>query len=224
MGSARWKTVFKEFFISKVPMTSSYKPVLLYALVDAAYYCDGKKPIGHKWINFEGSKIRLDLNFIAARFALYYWEVYPLVFRHMAQEGSGKGGTKYDPEIMKIIRKRFKTREIPDLKELEGDGMQKLRRDIIRDAITPHVLPNLLKNMRGLYVYKRGDNYITFDTDLAEYMNSDPEKLKGLIQRKLDEYIKSRNRKPMSILPVENPFYLYVKNRFKNAQSKLRQS
>lgn len=219
MRSGGWKPMFDEFFRDG-PMAGSYKPVLLDALIDAASYVEARRK--RDWININGDEIRLELDFIAARFALHYWEVHPFVFRHIAQGGTGKGSAKYDLKIIKIIRKHFKAPDkIPDIKYLESPDRRNLRREIIRDAIKPYVLPNLLNDMPGLYNYKRGENHITFDAGLSAYMDSHAALLRRKIQRKLDEHIRASNKKPRPILPVENPFYLYVKNRFQNAQTKL---
>lgn len=221
METSDWKRVFEKFFAGNVPMTSSYKPVLLCTLTDAAYYCSGKEPAGYKWIEFDGSKIRLGLDFIAARFALYYWEVYPFFFKHMAQEDSDKDKPRYYPEIMKIIRDNFQIHEIPNLTKLQDVGMKEVRQKIINTAITPEVLPNLLHDIPDLYEIGPGSNQITLDATLAEYMNSDQDYLRDEIQHMLDEYVKSRNIMPMHILPVENPFFLYVRNRLNDKQRKL---
>ena len=213
MDTAKWERIFDKFFRRAV-MVGSYKPVLLDALVDAACCYGKEKQIKRGWIKPEDGKILLSLDFIAAKFAVHYWEVYPFVFRHMAGGSSSKDKQDHDIRMVRLIGKHSKDRphEIPGLEELAGSKMNKLRRDIIQLALRPHVLKKLAKDLDYSYDYKPRDDYITLDGEFVEYMRLNSKQLKKRIQSRLESHINKRNKKYKPIISKSNPFCKYIEN------------
>ncbi len=70
---AKFVDMFNNFF-KRGLMVGTYKAVFLRALTDLGKYGDPNL-VGNQWIHHEGDKIHLDLNFIAVRFAKYYWDM-----------------------------------------------------------------------------------------------------------------------------------------------------
>lgn len=207
-----YDAMFARFFRDATKMSSSYKPVFVYALVDAALLCGGKKPTGHKWIECKDDKIILKLDFIAARFAYYYWNIKQFDFRHMSKKMASKQNPTHDVNMVKLIKifsKKYS--KIPDIKELESSKMEKFRKDIIRDAIKPEVLKKLLHDLKKLYEHKTGTDFITFDASLASYMKSNSNFLRSNLQIKLETHLKKVNKKSIP-MDVHSPFYKYIKN------------
>lgn len=97
--------MFGNFF-KKAHMVSSYKAVFLKALADVGGY--GKEElVGKKWICPHGDKIRLDLNFIAVRFAKYYWDMeIAFQMRHIPERMANKEKPKDDVVMIDLVRKK----------------------------------------------------------------------------------------------------------------------
>ena len=173
-----------DAFFSKASMTGSYKPVLLDALVDAACCYGKEKSVKRGWIKFEDDKIHLKLDFIAARFALHYWEVYPFVFRHMGGGNSRKDRHDHDIRMVRLIGEHSRDRhyQVPDLDELQSSEMRELRHDIIQHALKPDVLGKLAKDLKGSYTYESGADHITLNADFVEYMKRNSKDLRDKIK------------------------------------------
>jgi hypothetical protein len=68
---------FGTFFRS-ADFSSSYKPVFLKSILDLADY-DEHNPTklpGHQWINRAPDMVHVELEFLAIRFAKYYWDMF----------------------------------------------------------------------------------------------------------------------------------------------------
>lgn len=97
--------MFNKFF-ADATMISTYKPVFLRSLVDVGRY-DDPSLVGRQWIHREESKIRLDLDFIAIRFAHYYWNT-DIAFglRHMPERMADENDPNQDINILPLIRNK----------------------------------------------------------------------------------------------------------------------
>lgn len=74
-GFARYARVFDRFF-SSARLASTYKPVFVSALVDAGSWDNDDRLVGRQWIRGEGDgRISVGLDFVAARFAKFYWDM-----------------------------------------------------------------------------------------------------------------------------------------------------
>ena len=185
--------MFEKFF-SSAHMTATYKPVFVRALADIGMYGqDGL--IGSQWIHSDGSRIRLDLDFIAIRLAKYYWDMEAVAhMRHIPKGVAKPDDPLRDIRIIELIRdyentdrnsddgriiKRQPTDEVrdsrtrqikpPTLKELESDGMKEFRKKVVGEAML-EVLDHLPKSMLGLYKWDKKKRQIEFDKDLVEFM------------------------------------------------------
>ena len=98
--------MFNDFFTSSI-MAGTYKAVFLRSLVDLGKFGEDDL-VGKEWIHREGDKIRLDLDFVAVRFAKYYWDMeVAFHMRHMPEHMADSDDPSQDAlNIVKLIRKR----------------------------------------------------------------------------------------------------------------------
>lgn len=100
---AAFMKMFNSFF-ETATMVGTYKAVFLKSLADIGDY--GKKDlVGNEWICPQDGKIHLDLNFIAARFAKYYWDM-EIAFgmRHIPMGMASRTSPKDDVAMIKLVR------------------------------------------------------------------------------------------------------------------------
>lgn len=95
--------MFGDFF-SKAHMVSTYKAVFLKALADVGDY--GKEDlVGKEWICQQDDKIRLDLDFIAVRFAKYYWDMeIAFQMRHIPKGMANQTNPEDDVLMIRLVR------------------------------------------------------------------------------------------------------------------------
>lgn len=120
--------MFNNFFKSGV-MSSTYKAVFLRSLVDVGKYGDDSL-IGKQWIHHERDKIRLDLDFIAVRFAKYYWDMeVAFKMRHMPERMADHNDPSRDVRIIALIREKAadlkRQQIINDIKNMSFDTINK---------------------------------------------------------------------------------------------------
>ena len=121
-------------------MSSTYKPVFLRALLDIGDLYDSDKSknlIGSQWLRYEGDQILIDLNFIAARFAKYYWDMEYSFRLRQSQDPQDVNVTRLIKEIHEPGKKP------PTVKELSSDNMQVFRTSVINKSIKREVLVSL---------------------------------------------------------------------------------
>lgn len=187
--SVRYIRMFNGFF-DNAAMTSTYKVALLRSLADVGGYGASSLAGGH-WIGRlcgagGGGACRLvmDLNFAAARFAKFYWDmevgfgllhIAPgsgirrrprrllmsrLVADAAARRAAGVGAGEYGDGPAAAA---------PRLDELASDGMAGLRSKTIA-IIQRDVLDAVSRDMPGLYDVLPGRRHISFDADLVCFM------------------------------------------------------
>ena len=99
----RYVAMFDGFFRSSA-MSSTHKPVFVRALADIGKYDQGDL-IGRQWIHHNGARVRLDLDFVAARFAKYYWDMEAAFqMRHTPERMADHNNPKHDIVMIKLIR------------------------------------------------------------------------------------------------------------------------
>ena len=87
-------------------MSSTYKVIFLRSLADVGKYGDDSL-IGKQWIHREGNRIKLDLDFIAVRFAKYYWDMdVAFSMRHMPEGMADPNDPNRDVRIIKLVREK----------------------------------------------------------------------------------------------------------------------
>ena len=105
-------------FLETGAMASTYKAVFLRSLVDIGRY-DDKDLIGKQWIHREGNRIKLDLDFIAVRFAKYYWDMeIAFKMRHMPKRMADHNHPEKDVLIVRLIQKK-----VGDMRRRSGINM-----------------------------------------------------------------------------------------------------
>ncbi len=195
--------MFNSFFTSGI-MAGTYKAVFLRSLVDLGKFGESDL-VGEEWVHPEGDKIKLDLDFIAIRFAKYYWDMeISFHMRHTAEGMADSDDSKDVLNIVKLIRAKSadmkrqqeavasnetdpdtssglrragkKTQDIlgtpkpPTLEELASTSFEDFRQKVIKKAIRPEVLKNILTDMPDLYDRIRGQNHILLDSDIVSFL------------------------------------------------------
>ncbi len=128
----RFAEMFKTF-LEKGAMAGTYKAVFLRALTDIGQYDAGNDLVGKDWIEHDGGKIRVELDFVAARLAKYYWDMeIAFKMRHTPKRMADADNPDADIRIIKIIRdeqtKAMKENAINAIKEMSFEDMQSNKR------------------------------------------------------------------------------------------------
>ncbi len=137
------------FETGKRHMTATYKPVLLRCLLDIGRHNNGSAtlPAGGTWIRNDGENVIVNLNFIAARFAKYYWDM-SVSFDGLKQSHHHDGST-INTIIMKYGAARVDPNP-PTIADLETLQYEDLRQEVI-ELMKKDALPRLRDNTHGLY-------------------------------------------------------------------------
>jgi hypothetical protein len=183
---------FSSFFRS-ADFSSSYKPVFLRSIMDLADYDydnnSATKLLGHQWINRTQSKLQVELDFLAIRFAKYYWDMY---YRFRLRQSH----TPLDVNIHKFFKDTDENLlRPPTLEDLANKKHQELRRNVIKNSIKPEVLGKLNKDL-GLYEIVKGKNHIIFEQDIVEFFQKFRGILNPAINYVLTKYLERINFSP----------------------------
>lgn len=185
---ARYMAMFNRFF-KKHHMSSTYKPVFLRSLLDIGDYnpASGKRLVGEEWLEHKDGRLLVDLNFIASRFAKYYWDM-QYSFR-LRQTQVGK-----EAVITQIIGKEHRRGDAPPaLKKIVRGDMDSFRKSVIRRAIKPDVLPRLHNDMQGLYTILDSDA-ISLDENIVGFIRANKTVLQRGIIGVLAKYLEKINQ------------------------------
>ena len=145
--------------------------------------------LGHQWIKRTSDKLQVDLEFIAIRFAKYYWD---MNYRFRLKQSPSR------PDVN--IHKFFKDTgenllRPPTLEDLANEKHQKLRRNVIRSSIKPEVLGKLNKDL-ALYEIVKGKNHIIFEQGIVEFFQKYKGILNPAINYVLTKYLERINFSP----------------------------
>ena len=182
--------MFNRFFHNEGRMSSTYKPVFLRALLDVGDLYDSeksKKLIGKQWLEVKDDKLLLDLNFIATRFAKYYWDMEYSFRLRQSQDPQ-------DANITRLVKSvHEKGKKPPTIKELADDSMDVFRNTVIKKSIKPEVLVHLKTDMRDMYK-KVSSNTIELDADVIEFLHTHKVVLRKGLNNVLGKYLEKLNR------------------------------
>jgi len=121
MAGHNYAEMFDGFFRSS-HMSSTYKPMFVRALADIGRYREDDL-VGKQWIHHGGARVKLDLDFVAARLAMYYWDMEAaFAMRHMPERMADHKNPLHDIGIVKLVRRQEKRRRKRAMKEII-DGM-----------------------------------------------------------------------------------------------------
>ena len=121
---ARYALAFDRFF-ARSNLASTYKPVLAGALVDAGRWEDGGRLAGRQWIRAEdGGRISVGLDFVAVRFAKFYWDmVAGFDARHMPERMADPDDPARDTlNIVKVINAEIKGWEEAEIQRAAAEA------------------------------------------------------------------------------------------------------
>lgn len=125
-GGSDYAAMFNRFF-GDARLSSTYKPVLVAALVDISDEGTGARLLARgEWARREGDRIRVDLNLVAALFARFYWDMAAgLGLRHMSPRMADPDDPDRDVAIGDPIKEELekeKRREAyRDMADADGD-------------------------------------------------------------------------------------------------------
>ena len=189
-----YDAMFTKFFNS-AHLASTYKPVFLRSLLDVGDLADEVKKdriVGREWIRLSGRRLFVDLNFIAVRFAKYYWDMEYSFKLRQSQHGQ-------DANILKIIRNTQATeKKPPTTRALAGSAMSEFRAEVIRKSMKREVLVHLKTDMPRLYK-KESASEISFSAGLVPYINHNKTLLKNGLNYTIARYLEKLNQGTPSI-------------------------
>lgn len=185
-----YHNMFHSFFNHEKKLSSTYKPVFLRALLDVGDLHDphkAKNLPGKEWLERKNGKLHIDLNFIATRFAKYYWDMEHSFRLRQSQDPR-------DANIIKLIKSiDDPNKKPPTISELSKNNMAEFRRIVIRNSIKREVLVHLLTNMKDLYK-KTSSTTIVLDDDIVEFLHHHKIMLRKGITSVLAKYLEKLNR------------------------------
>lgn len=182
--------MFNRFIRNSNRMASTYKPVFLRALLDVGDLHDpnkAKKLVGRQWLEERDGKLVLDLNFIAARFAKYYWDMEYGFRLRQSQD-------RQDANITRLIRDiHDPEKKPPTIEELAAGRMDGFRKVVINKSIKREVLVHLKTDMANLYT-KTSSTTIELDYDVVEFFHTHKTILSKGITGVMAKYLEKLNR------------------------------
>ena len=188
--SKNYIQMFNRFFNNSGRMSSTYKPVFLRALLDVGDLYDPTnvgKLIGSEWLERKEGKILVNLNFIAIRFAKYYWDMEYSFRLRQSQDPQ-------DANITRLIKDIHEPGKVPPtVKELAAEGMEHFRKLVIDRSIKREVLVHLLTDMQGLYK-KTDSSTISLDDDVIEFLHVHKTIIRRGLTNVLAKYLEKLNR------------------------------
>lgn len=105
-------------FFRHTHMSATYKPMFVRALADIGRYGQSDL-VGKHWIRRDGNRVRLDLDFVAARLAKYYWDMdAAFAMRHMPERMADHKNPLHDIDIVKFVREEEKQRRKKAIKKI----------------------------------------------------------------------------------------------------------
>jgi len=177
---------FNSFF-NTAKFSSTYKLVFLKSIMDISEFDESNKKsvLGHDWIKQNGKVLRVDLDFIAVRYAKYYWDMF---FKFRLRQSQHPD----DVSIHKFFTKDGEPIRPPKIEDLASKDYDVLRKQIITASISPQVLKKLIGEID---FYKRipYKPYIEFDSRIVSFLHKFRGILIPAINYHLTRYLEKRN-------------------------------
>lgn len=149
-------------FFRHADFSSSYKPVLLKSIMDLADFGD-EKLVGNQWLEKLDGKLKVELDFLAVRYAKYYWDMF---YKFRLRQSHNPS----DVNIHQFFKDKDENpQEPPSLQDLASEKYREIRKSIITRSIRPEVLRKLNKDL-GLYEIINGKNYVFFDYGIVAFL------------------------------------------------------
>ena len=165
MDTLRDEQSYWAFFIrfNKEDLSSTYKPFFIKSLIPIFDFNEqNRKFPGNEWLQKEGSKLKVDLNFIAIGWIKFYGDL--IKFRLKQSH------TPLDANINRILKEENETfrRRVPTRDSLAEEKFTILRKRVIESTIRPEVLKHVDKEAQ-LFDRFPGKPYILAELNLVDF-------------------------------------------------------
>jgi len=179
---------FNRFFLSKT-LASTYKPTFLKCLLDLADYSENE---GSQWVKQTNDSLKVDLNFVAARFIRCYW---PLRFKFKLKQEATPTPIAMYRLLDEYVQLFDKNKSRPSKKVLCSEKFSELRLRTIREGIKPQVLHKLLNDCK-IYSVTGGSNFIIIKKSTVDFMKNNKKILESALNHVIAEYLEKFNQAP----------------------------
>jgi len=177
-----------KFFAKSTRYGSTYKSYLFKSLLDLRNWNDPALA-GHEWISDQGSSLKVDLNFVAPRFAIWYW---PLFFTFKLRQSPHPTNDVHILPILLEISNLRKETSSPSVEELCSTEYSKSRRRII-STIKRQALERLQKNSR---IYEIASDSIIISKAVTSYFKENYNLILTALNFTITEYLEGINQAP----------------------------
>lgn len=190
MDATSEATLLAKFntFLHNSDFSSTYKPVFLKSIMDLSEFGESNSSVGNQWLKKDNDNLIVELDFVAVRYAKYYWDMY----------NKFKLRQSHNPEdvnIHKIFKMSKHPEKPPTIKELASDDYSDTRKLVISRSIRPEVLRRINKDME-LYKIVSRKNYIIFEYSIVPFLKKFKSILVPAINYVLTRYLEKINFSP----------------------------
>ena len=183
---------FNQFFRTR-NMASTYKPFFLKCILELTDY---DKKLGHfygkQWIEKKDNGLQVDLEFIASRFGLEYWD-HHFKFR-LKQSPNKKDVAIY--RLLEDFRKSIDRQgKIPKITVFCNSDNSSFRKKIISQCIKPDVLERLKKDC-NIYKVSEDRNSIFVPNSVIEFLKENKTMVLTALNFVITSYLEMCNESP----------------------------
>ncbi len=185
---------FNRFF-TRAKMQSTYKPYFLKSILDLTEYNDSPKSFqGKNWIKKLPDGLKVDLEFIASRFAFMYWNPH-FKFRLKQSPSYPREDVHIHLILDDMQNKLEKRKKIPKITVFCSPLNSGIRKRIISKCIQTDVLHRLLKDCN---VYDISDNKksIFVSNSVIEFISKNKPLLQNAIDFVITSFLETCNTAP----------------------------
>ncbi len=175
-------------------MASTYKPYFLKSLLDLTEYENSAKPFhGKDWIKKLPDGLKVDLEFIASRFAFLYWNPH---FKFRLNQTPHPSDDVHVYTILDNLQNMLGERKkIPKITVFCSPSCSDIRKQIIYKCIKPDVLNRLLKDCK-IYRISEDKKSIFVPNSVIEFISKNKPSLQNAIDFVITSFLETCNLAP----------------------------
>jgi 5-methylcytosine-specific restriction endonuclease McrA len=184
---------FNRFFTRR-SLASTYKPYFLKSLFDLTEYDDSTKQFhGKDWIEKLPNGLKVDLEFIASRFAFLYWNPH---FKFKLKQSPHPREHVHVYLILDDLQNMLEERKkIPKITVFCSPMYSNIRKRIITKCIKPDVLHRLLKDC-NIYRISNDKKSIFVPNTVIEFIHKNKPSLQNAIDFVITSFLETCNSAP----------------------------